>query len=103
MSRPATRADVAPWLVTEHAALRYQERFAPQLSALEARDEVWRLAQDARETGRSGMGRELWSAFAAPHLVLVVGRDDRGTRVVVTVLDAGVRVSRVVKRVGRRA
>lgn len=75
------------WLITELAAEHYRVRYAPESTAAQASAALLRLTESAAYLRTSWPAGELWGTGEAPHLVLVVRRENHGLAVVVTVAE----------------
>lgn len=74
-------------LITDHAADRFIQRLAPEMSRLDAKSVLRRASLRAqRMTSRTYAGQTMWSTDDARGAVLVVKHDPQQGQVVVTVL-----------------
>ena len=88
--RPRTQHPLKPgmpFVVSEHAIIRFRERIAPLQSFLRARHEVEFLASTSKKTeDRTPGGEEVWEASDGAPIRFIVRRDHRGPAVCVSVL-----------------
>jgi hypothetical protein len=85
---PPRRRYDGPFFVTGHAVDQFRERVVPQFTTGRARVELLILAASAQRTDRrTGTGDEVWVATDGAPIRFVV-RDERGSRVCLTVLPA---------------
>lgn len=81
------------WIITEHALHRYLDRFAPDATDEDGRNDLEALLRDAvqvgvRDTGAPHERGELLGAPSRPEAVFLCRTDPDGKRVCVTVLDS---------------